>query len=49
MSRPAPQTLAVLAIVTTVLMWASSFVIIRAYALELSPAPWPCCGCWPDL
>lgn len=39
MSRPAPQTLAVLAIVTTVLMWASSFVIIRAYALELSPGP----------
>lgn len=39
MSRPAPQTLAVLAILTTVLMWASSFVIIRAYALELSPGP----------
>ena len=34
-----PATRAVLAIIATVLMWASSFVLIRAYALELSPGP----------
>lgn len=31
--------LAVLAIIATVLMWASSFVVIRAFADELSPGP----------
>lgn len=36
---PSPATLGLLAIVGTVLMWASSFVIIRAYAVDLSPGP----------
>lgn len=36
---PSPHSRAILAVVATVLMWASSFVIIRAYALELSPGP----------
>ena len=43
MRRPSPvlspRTRGLLAIIATVLMWASSFVIIRAYALELSPGP----------
>lgn len=33
------RKLAVGAIIATVLMWASSFVVIRAYAAELSPGP----------
>lgn len=34
-----PRSRAVAAILATVLMWASSFVLIRAYAVELSPGP----------
>lgn len=34
-----PRARAVLAILATVLMWASSFVLIRAFAAELSPGP----------
>lgn len=37
--RLTPKTRALLAIATTVLMWASSFVLIRAHAVELSPGP----------
>lgn len=40
MSPPlTPKARALTAIVATVLMWASSFVLIRAYAVELSPGP----------